>query len=1141
MRAFARVCLFLCALPLCRLAQAEETGLSRYAQAVMVDKPAAYWRLNELRGKSVADAAASEPVFGGKVAGVTLGRPGPQTDRFPDFESGNLAAAFDAAGARVVFDDATGPSALKFGDGDSITLEAWVSLNHIEEGQQIYVVGKGRTGNAGFAKENQNYALRLRGVPDGGTSTATISFLFRDADNRPSSHKEYEKDWHRWTSHASFLEGSGWHHIAVTYTFGRGKSMRGYIDGVEVDGTWDMGGVSDQPPVVDDDQVWIGSALGGSKASTFDGLIDEVAIYRTALTPEQLSKHYRANAAEAEIAPLAVKPGEVLVQIREGVPDKRDWNFSPPRLTEQYIERSFAFVGVPQKYSNKALLADRSSPFLITASGRVDLPAGKHRLLLRSRGAARVYVDGKLTIETPFQTLNSSGHEEVPELPAALEPEARPLPVGHAERLVEIELDGQPHDFKLECIVGGRGLRPDLGELCVSIAGADQPLALLSQSIRLPLTDANWLAYATEQRMRLEKMNHVARQSAGAEETKYWALRHDLARQHVGGLKAPDVPERSEDRAALNEVDRFINHKAAPAGRGPLRPAAAIDDATFLRRLSLDTIGVIPSGEEVAAYFQAPRAERRQRAIERLLTDSRWADHWTSYWQDVLAENPGLLKPQLNNTGPFRWWIYESFVDNKPIDRFVTELVMMEGSRLSGGPAGFAMATQNDSPMAAKGNIVAKASLGVEMQCARCHDAPYHPVKQKDTFGLAAMLARAPLKVPTTSTVPFKEGAREPLVKVTLKPGSTVQPIWPFEPLVDGEVPAEVLRQANDPRERLAAILTSPTNERFAQVMVNRMWKRYLGRGLVEPVDDWTHADPSHPELLSWLGRQLMTHDYDLKHVARLIFSSHTYQRVVEQPKTDDDTNRAELFATPTRRRLSAEQMVDSLFLAVGKEFHSEELNLDPDCRRPQADFLNLGQPRRAWQFVSLSNERDRPALALPVAQSIVDLLISFGWRESRQNPLTLREENPTVLQPLMLAHGVVGNRISRLSEDSRITELSLEDKPVNELVQAVYRQVLSRDAAADEEALFVELLSEGYADRRIVSPGSTVQKAAQRRTTVSWSNHLSPEATRIKLELERAARAGDPPTQRLQTDWRERMEDMLWALVNSPEFAFVP
>ncbi len=317
----------------------------------------------------------------------------------------------------------------------------------------------------------------------------------------------------------------------------------------------------------------------------------------------------------------------------------------------------------------------------------------------------------------------------------------------------------------------------------------------------------DWLAYAAAQRERLQEMNRQARSTAGKEEVEYWASRHELARQMAGRTPSPVAPKLDDESAVHNDVDRLINQKLTAAS---IKPAAVVEDAAFLRRVSLDTVGVIPTSEELTAYLKAPSQDRRRLAIDRLLADPRWADHWTSYWQDVLAENPGLVKPQLNNTGPFRWWIYESFVDNKPIDRFVTELVMMEGSRLGGGPAGFAMATQNDSPMAAKAHIVAKAFLGVEMQCARCHDAPYHPVKQQDTFGLAAMLARSPLKVPSTSTVPFKEGAREPLVKVTLKPGSSVQPHGLSSRSWMTRFPRAFCVRPGDPRERLAAILTSP-------------------------------------------------------------------------------------------------------------------------------------------------------------------------------------------------------------------------------------------------------------------------------------------------------------------------------------------
>jgi hypothetical protein len=238
---------------------------------------------------------------------------------------------------------------------------------------------------------------------------------------------------------------------------------------------------------------------------------------------------------------------------------------------------------------------------------------------------------------------------------------------------------------------------------------------------------------------------------------------------------------------------------------------------------------------------------------------------------------------------------------------------------------------------------------------------------------------------------------------------------------------------------------------------------------------------------------------------------------------------------------MTAEQLVDSLFQAAGKEFHSEELTMDPEGRRPVTEMINLGTPRRAWEFTSLSNERDRPALALPVAQSIVDVLIAFGWRDSRQNPLTVREETPTPLQPLLLANGVVGSRATQLSDDSVITALCLEDRPLPDLVRAVFTQVLSRPPTPEESAMFTDLLGNGYEERRTPGTPNTVRRRPAHATAVSWSNHLSPEATRMKLELERAARAGDPPTQRLRAEWRERMEDMLWSLLNSPEFIFVP
>jgi hypothetical protein len=223
----------------------------------------------------------------------------------------------------------------------------------------------------------------------------------------------------------------------------------------------------------------------------------------------------------------------------------------------------------------------------------------------------------------------------------------------------------------------------------------------------------------------------------------------------------------------------------------------------------------------------------------------------------------------------------------------------------------------------------------------------------------------------------------------------------------------------------------------------------------------------------------------------------------------------------------------------AGKQYDAELLTLDPEGRRPVDTFLNLGQPQRAWQFTSLSNERDRPALALPVSQSIVDLLLAYGWRDARPNPLTVRDETPTVLQPMTLANGIAGARAVRLSDDSELTRLCVDSATPAELVEHLFASILGRQPSAAEADLFTAELEPGFAERHTGISAPVKQSA--RRNAVSWSNHLSAEATKIKQELERAVLAGDPPSVRLAAAWRERAEDVVWAMFNTPEFVFVP
>jgi hypothetical protein len=1105
---------------------AEEESVGRYADTIAEDQPVAWWRF----GKD--PKAGEQGLFSGEFVGkVSVDQPGPRGALFPAFEAGNTALRFNGDGGRLVVKDVAIGEArpLQFRNGDALTLEAWVNVTKLGNGQQIYIVGKGRTRNNGYAAENQNYGLRLAG--SGGQ--AVISFLFRDADNRPGE----AKDFHRWNSQTGFGVNSGWHHVAVTYQFGDSGSLRGYIDGKPVGGAWqDYGGATNEPPVVDDDELWIGSSMGGNPSSSFQGGIDEVAVYRRILPAERIAAHCRIVQPPSYKTPdKLLVDNQVLVEIIHGFADSYTWNFPVPEPFERYTQAEWALVELPQLYNAHGVRTDRSNPLMVRLTGKFTFPAGEHRLLLRSRSAARVFLDGKLLVENKHPTRGGDGHGPLYEVVSHVSPHIRPLQPGDYEKEVKVAGTGKPQVLSVDVYAGGKKRRTELGEMCLALGDAEGHFQVLTFGKAITLTDAGWEDWSDARRAELAAVNQQRRAAASQEYAAYWDRRHQAAREMVSRREPMVLPEVPPALPVQNEIDRFIGAKLAAAKVAPL---PLTDDYSFLRRVSLDVIGTIPTPEIVARFLGFPPETRRTQIIDWLLEQPGWADNWVGYWQDVLAENPNVVNPTLNNTGPFRYWLHESFSDNKPFDRFATELALMEGSSHFGGPAGFGMATQNDSPMAAKAYVLGRAFLALEMKCARCHDAPYHDFAQRDLFSLAAMLKRAPESVPKTSTVPGG-GAASAIITVTLKPGEAVAPAWPFADLLPVKSPAELLEKKDDSREQFAALVTSPENPRFGRVLVNRLWKRYLGYGLVEPVDDWETADPSHPELLEFLERDFIRANYDVKHVARLILNSHAYQRQPDAAAIDD-RQRAALFAGPSPRRMSAEQIVDSLFSSAGKSFRTEELNIDVDGLRSYESSLGFGFPERAWEFTSMSNERDRPSLALPASQTILNLLETFGWRSTRPDPISVRPQDTTVLQPAILSNGVAAKRISQLSDDSRFTRFALEDVSLDDFIRKVYQAVLTRPPSQEELRLMTELLTDGYQTRRkLDQPAVSLRRP--RATGVCWTNHLQPEASSIKIAFAAEVEKGDPPTLRLEADWRERAEDFVWTLVNSPEFLFIP
>ncbi|MFO0066548.1 MAG: DUF1553 domain-containing protein [Pirellulaceae bacterium] len=571
-----------------------------------------------------------------------------------------------------------------------------------------------------------------------------------------------------------------------------------------------------------------------------------------------------------------------------------------------------------------------------------------------------------------------------------------------------------------------------------------------------------------------------------------------------------------------------------------------LDDAAFLRRATLDAIGLLPTEEELQQFLADPSDDKRFRAIDRLLADPRHADVWIPYWQDVLAENPTLINASLNSTGPFRWFLADALRDRKPIDRWVTELVMMRGNPHTGGSAGFGMAAENDAPMASKVQILAGAFLGMQMQCARCHDAPYHRTTQRDLFGLAAILDRKTSGVPASSRVPaafFELPGRQPLIRATLRPDETVSPHWPLRQVTgldDSPALDPLLTDPSDSRQRLALLLTSPENKRFAQVVANRVWRRLIGAGLMEPPDDWEGATPSHPELLQWLADRLVASGYQVEAIERLVMQSQFYQRTAtDLPVPLDPLQRT--FHAPQKRRMTAEQLVDSLHQATGKSIDSEELTFDPDGRRAADNRLSLGFPSRAWMMASLNNERDRPSLDLPRAGLVAEVMQAFGWEGARQMPRTDRPLDPDPLQPGILAQGHLVQHLTRATEGSPLAQMALDAPSPQALVDQLFRRCLTRSPSPDEAAPLVAALEEGFDNRtraeELVQP-APIDELLPR---VTWSNHLVPQATTIQMETQRRARRGPAADARLEPLWRERYEDVVWSLINASEFVWIP
>lgn len=362
---------------------------------------------------------------------------------------------------------------------------------------------------------------------------------------------------------------------------------------------------------------------------------------------------------------------------------------------------------------------------------------------------------------------------------------------------------------------------------------------------------------------------------------------------HVVSL--PAFPER-------HPVDKLL---AAYAGSHGLELPDRVDDRSFARRAYLDTIGLLPTPEQLQAFLFDPDLEKRAKLVHSLLQDNRnYAEHWLTFWNDHLRNDykgTGFID---GGRRQITGWLYESLIQNKPYDQFVAELVSPrgEGSEpFSRGIIWRGVVNASMLPPVQAAQNISQVFLGVNLKCASCHDSFINDWALADAYGVAAIYSDQPLE----------------LVHCDKPTGKIASPRSLYPQL--GEVDAKLDRTAR--MARFAEILTGKGNGRLARTVVNRLWSRLVGRGLVESLDDMDQRAWS-PEILDFLAEDLVQHRYDLKRTIEMILTSRAYQLpvVAEIPKSESKDAHSPsakpsdyVFRGPLSRRLTAEQFADTI------------------------------------------------------------------------------------------------------------------------------------------------------------------------------------------------------------------------------------
>ena len=445
-----------------------------------------------------------------------------------------------------------------------------------------------------------------------------------------------------------------------------------------------------------------------------------------------------------------------------------------------------------------------------------------------------------------------------------------------------------------------------------------------------------------------------------------------------------------------------------------IAPSKLADDATFLRRAYLDAAGILPKAEEAEAFLADPSPDKREKVVDTLLAREEFIDYWAYKWSDLLMVSSKKLRPSA--TWDFYYWIRESVKQDKPWDKMVREIFTATGDTRENGQLNYFVLHKDPIDIAENTTL---AFMGQRLTCARCHNHPLEKWTQKQYYQFANLFSR----------VGLKNGGQDGDFVVFAKISGDINHPRLLKPLPPAplDAPSVPLDSTADRRQAFAAWLTSPKNKLFARAIVNRVWANFMGRGLVDGVDDLRATNPaSNEELFAALTDDFVKNGYDIKRLIGAIMNSGVYQLASEANATNANDNK--YYSKYIVKRLSAEVLLDAMSQVTGVP----------------SKFANYPAGTRAMQ--------------LPDTQIKNEFLTSFGRPPRLVCDAAERSSEPNVAQALHVINGDTLNQ--KLSDPTGYAAQAVKKAvPNSQAIEHLYLAAYGREPKEEEKSRLVDIL----------------------------------------------------------------------------------